>query len=70
MDDDISAELRKVANLLALRQIDGKNKGDQARLLHAAGFTNSEIAGLIGISEGSIRAHLSQGRKRPEAAEQ
>jgi DNA-binding CsgD family transcriptional regulator len=69
MDGDVSAELRKVANLLALREMDGKNKGEQARLLSTAGFANDEIARLVGISEGSVRAHLSQGRKRPAAGE-
>lgn len=69
MDSDVSAELRKVANLLALSQLEGKNKGEQARLLSAAGFANDEIARLVGISEGSVRAHLSQGKKRPAAEE-
>jgi hypothetical protein len=65
MDGDVSTELRKVANLLALRQMEGKNKGDQTRMLNAAGFANEEISRLVGISEGSVRAHLSQGKKRP-----
>jgi hypothetical protein len=70
MPGDVSVELRKVANLLALRALEGKNKGDQARLLNAAGFPNNEIATLIGITEGSVRAHLSQSKKRvPEAEE-
>jgi hypothetical protein len=69
MENEVSAELRKVANLLALRQIEGKNKGDQARMLNAAGFANDEIARLVGITEGSVRAHLSQGKKRPQAEE-
>jgi len=58
-----------VANLLALREMEGKNKGEQARLLSTAGFANDEIARLVGISEGSVRAHLSQGKKRPAAVE-
>jgi predicted transcriptional regulator len=69
MDNEVSVELRKVANLLALRQVEGKNKGDQARTLNAAGFANSEIARLVGITEGSVRAHLSQGKKRPATEE-
>jgi DNA-directed RNA polymerase specialized sigma24 family protein len=64
MEADASTELRKIANLLALRQIEGKTKGDQARLLNAAGFGNDEVARLVGITEGSVRAHVSQGRKR------
>jgi hypothetical protein len=69
MDADVSAELRKVANLLALREMEGKNKGNQTRMLNAAAFGNDEIARLVGISEGSVRAHLSQGKKRPAAEE-
>lgn len=65
MDTDVAArELRKVANLLALRQVEGLNKGDQTRLLNSVGYTNPEIAALVGISEGSVRAHLSAGKKR------
>jgi DNA-directed RNA polymerase specialized sigma24 family protein len=67
MVDDAASELRKIANLMAVRQIDGLNKGDQARLLSAAGFSNGEIAALTGMSEGSIRAHISQGKKRSAA---
>lgn len=66
----IAQELRKVANLLALRQVGGLNKGDQARLLKAAGFSNADIAALVGISEGSVRAHISQGGNRAAAAEE
>jgi DNA-binding CsgD family transcriptional regulator len=49
--------------------MEGKNKGDQARRLSSAGFGNDEIARLVGISEGSVRAHLSQGKKRTAAEE-
>lgn len=68
--EGLARELRKVANLLAIRQLEGLNKGDQARLLNAAGFANAEIAALIGMSEGSVRAHVSQGKKRGAAAEE
>jgi DNA-binding NarL/FixJ family response regulator len=69
VDSEISAELRKLANLLALAQLEGRNKGDQVRLLIAAGFSNDEIARLVGITEGSVRAHASQGKKRSAAEE-
>jgi len=68
--DSAARELRKIANLLAVKQIEGLNKGDQARLLNAAGFSYSEIAVLTGISEGSIRGHVSQGKKRAAAADE
>jgi DNA-directed RNA polymerase specialized sigma24 family protein len=65
--DVVALELRKVANLLALRQIDGLSRGEQARVLSLAGYSNAEIAALTGSSEGSIRAMLSQGRRRAAA---
>jgi DNA-directed RNA polymerase specialized sigma24 family protein len=67
--DAVVRELRKVANLLALRQTEGLNKGEQARLLNAAGYSYPEIAALVGISEGSVRAHVSAGKKRVPAEE-
>lgn len=60
----VAAELRKIASLLAFRETKDLNKGDRARILSTAGFSNKEIAALIGTTEGSIRALLSQARKR------
>ena len=68
-DDTVAVELRKIANLLALGHLEGRTKGDQARLLSSTGFNNEEISRLVGISEGSVRAHLSQGKKRSSAGE-
>lgn len=68
--DAVARELRKVANLIAIQQLEGLNKGDQARMLNAAGFNNAEIAALTGISEGSVRAHVSQGKKRAAASDE
>lgn len=62
--DAIAVELKKIARLLALEQTRQLAKGEKAQLLNACGFSNKEIASLIGTSEGSIRAMLSQGRKR------
>lgn len=65
MDSDATLrELRKIANLLARSRIEGLNKGDQARTLSANGFSYAEIAALTGMSEGSIRGHVSLGKKR------
>jgi hypothetical protein len=62
--DGVAAELRKIANLLALRQVSDLGKGDAARVLSLAGFTTRDIAALIGTSEGSVRGLLSLARKR------
>jgi DNA-binding CsgD family transcriptional regulator len=60
---DIAVELRKMANLLALRQVADLKKGDAAMILSLSGFSNKEIAALIGTSEGSVRGLLSIARK-------
>jgi DNA-directed RNA polymerase specialized sigma24 family protein len=60
----VADELRKIARLLALAQTEKLTKGEQARVLNACGFSTKEIATLAGTSEGSIRALLSQARKR------
>lgn len=61
--DTLALEFRKVARLLALEAIDGKTKSEATVLLNIAGFDNAEIALLIGTSEGSVRAMLSQSRR-------
>jgi DNA-directed RNA polymerase specialized sigma24 family protein len=60
---DIAVELRKIANLLALREIAELKKGEAAMLLSLSSFSNKEIAALIGTSEGSVRGLLSIARK-------
>ncbi len=62
--DAVAAELRKIANLLAIRQISDLKKNEAARLLNLSGFSNKEVAALIGTSEGSVRGLLSFVRKR------
>lgn len=63
----IATELRKIANLLAIRQVQNLKKGEAALVLALSGFSNKEIAALIGTSEGSVRGLLSAARKRPAA---
>jgi hypothetical protein len=59
----VSTELRKIANLLALREIADMKKGEAARILNLSGFSNKEVAALLGTSEGSVRGLLSIARK-------
>jgi DNA-directed RNA polymerase specialized sigma24 family protein len=70
MDSDVARELRKIANLMALRRLEGLKKGEQARVLFAAGFSYSDIAAVTGMSEGSARSHVSQGKKRAAEVEE
>lgn len=62
--DQTAVELKKIANLLALRQVADLTKGEAALVLATVGFSTREIAALLGSSEGSIRGLLSLGRKR------
>lgn len=68
--DQIAVELRKIANLLAINQTEKLSKTDRVVVLKLCGFSNREIATLIGTTEGSIRAMLSSSRKRGPAAEE
>lgn len=61
--DPVAAELRKIANLLALRQVADLKKGKAALILNLSGFSNKDIAALLGTSEGSVRGLLSLARK-------
>lgn len=65
-ESDLATEFRKVANLMALRAVDGKSKSEAAVILSLSGFSTKDIAGLTGTTEGSVRAALSQQRKRAE----
>jgi hypothetical protein len=69
-NESVARELMKIANMLAIKQLEGLNRGDQARLLNAAGFTYAEIASVTGMSQGSIRGHVSLGKKRAAAEEE
>lgn len=62
--DPVAAELRKIANLLAIREVRDLKKGEAALILSLSGFSNKDIAALIGTSEGSVRGLLSIARKR------
>lgn len=64
---EVAVELRKIANLLAVRQVKDLKKGEAAVMLSLAGFSNREIAALIGTSNGSVRALLSLARKGQNA---
>lgn len=61
---DETGDLAKIANVLALLLTKGQPKSATAATLSACGFSNREIASLTGSSEGSVRAMISQGRKK------
>lgn len=59
-----STDLAKIANVLALLLTKETSKSATATTLQSCGFSNKEIAGLTGTSEASIRAMLSQSRRK------
>ena len=65
MSDDTDS-LGKIANVLALILTKDQSKGSAAATLNSCGFTNREIAALMGSSEGSVRSLISQARKKQD----
>jgi hypothetical protein len=63
MSDD-SSDLAKIANVLALLLTREMNRSTTVATLSSCGFTTREVAELIGSTDGSVRAMLSQSRKR------
>jgi DNA-directed RNA polymerase specialized sigma24 family protein len=61
---DEESDLHKIACLLALLVTKELPKSPTALTLNSCGFTNREIAALTGSSEGSVRAMISQGRRK------
>jgi DNA-binding NarL/FixJ family response regulator len=56
--------LAKIANVLGLLLTRDMNRSSAVTTLSACGFGTREIAALIGSTEGSVRAMLSQSRKK------
>jgi len=57
-------DLRKIANLLALIVTKDAPRSTAVVTLQACGFTTKEIAALIGSAENSVRAMISQAKKK------
>lgn len=64
MVPDPSPELAKIASLLALLLTKDQPKAAAVSTLSACGFSNKDIAGLVGTTEGSVRAMMSQARRK------
>jgi len=57
-------DLGKIANLLGLILTKDMTRSAATVTLASAGFSNRDIAALTGSTEGSVRAMLSQARKK------
>jgi hypothetical protein len=56
--------LNLIANLLGLLAVKDMGEGDKIGTLSAAGFTNQEIAGLLGKDTNAVKQSLFQKRKK------
>ena len=54
----------RLANLIALLLIKGEPQADQLRTLACAGFSNTEIARLLGLTPNAVNVALHRLRKR------
>ncbi len=54
----------RLTNLMALLVVKGEPQADQIRTLAAAGFGNSEIAGLLGLTSNAVNVALHRIRHK------
>jgi DNA-directed RNA polymerase specialized sigma24 family protein len=56
--------LERLINLAALLLVKGEPKPEQIRVLAAAGFGNSEIAALLGLTPNAVNVALHRSRRK------
>lgn len=59
-----AAQVERLTNLMALLLIKGEPQTDQLRTLACAGFSNTEIARLLGLTSNAVNVALHRIRKR------
>jgi DNA-directed RNA polymerase specialized sigma24 family protein len=60
----MGAGLDRLTNLAALLLVKGEPKPEQIRILAAAGFGNSEIATLLGLTSNAVNVALHRSRRK------
>ena len=58
------ADVERLANLVALLLVKGEPQADQIRTLAAAGYGNSEIAALLGLTSNAVNVALHRIRRK------
>jgi len=58
------ADLERLTNLVALLLVKGEPQADQIRTLAPAGYGNSEIASLLGLTSNAVNIALHRIRRR------
>jgi DNA-binding CsgD family transcriptional regulator len=56
--------LERLTNLVALLVVKGEPQPEQLRILAAAGYGNSEIATLLGLTPNAVNVALHRLRKK------
>ena len=59
----LSEKLDAIIRLLAASVVQGQKQRDQFKLLHSAGFTPKQIAGLLGTTPNTVSVELYKMRK-------
>jgi len=62
----IVEKLDVIIKLLAMNQIKGKEVGEQIVLLSKLGIANKDVADILGKSQNTVNATLSQHRKKKD----
>jgi len=63
-DQEIIAKLDIIIKLLAINQISGKESQEQILFLSSIGIANKNIADILGKTQNTVNATLSQLRKK------
>lgn len=58
--------LEKLTRLIALLVVKGESQSEKIKALSGAGFSNSEIADLLGISANAVNVAMHRLRKRKQ----
>ena len=56
--------LDRITRLLALLVVKGESQGEKVRLLSGAGFANTEIAEMLGLTANAVNVALHRARSK------
>jgi hypothetical protein len=59
-----AGDLKKITRLLALLVVKGESQNDKIKVLSGAGFSNTEVADLLGITANAVNIALYRHRAR------
>lgn len=62
--NDNSKQLEKLTRLLALLVIKGESQSEKIKMLAGAGFTNVEVAELLGLTSNAVNVALHRLRAK------